>query len=65
MITPKGYTALFIANHRNNVLTPKKIEQKDVVLPESWILDQVIEPKEKIRTEVESITKTPDGDVEI
>lgn len=63
--TPKGLSTLLQANPRNNVITPKALKWDEIKLPEKWTLTQAVEPQNLEQTEVQSVTETPDGDVEV
>ena len=63
--TPKGLSTLLQANPRNNIITPKTLKWDEIKLPEKWTLTQAVEPQSLEQTEVQSVTETPDGDVEV
>jgi hypothetical protein len=63
--TPKGLSTLLQANPRNNIITPKALKWEEIRLPEKWTLTQAVEPQTLEQTEVQSISKTADGDVEV
>jgi len=63
--TPKGLTTLLQANPRNNIITPKTLNWDEIKLPEKWTLSQAVEPQKLEQTEVQSVSETPEGDVEV
>jgi hypothetical protein len=63
--TPNGLSTLLQANPTNNVITPKALKWDKIRLPEKWTLTQAVEPRTLEQTEVQSVTETPDGDVEV
>ena len=65
LTTSKRLTTLFMANLKNNYITPKKLKWDEINMSEKWTLDQVIETKEVQNFEANRIIETPDGNVEV
>ena len=65
LATSKRLTPLFMANLKNNYITPNRLTWDEINMPKKWTLDQVIEPKKVQNFEVNRIIKTLDGNVEV